>query len=111
MTEHDFPADENGDVLRRMRQHGDDLSKPRDIEFFFIFPDKEKAMLFAVSAETRFNFRTTPGYSRERNLWETVTTIFMTPTHSSISGIEAELAQLAQEFNGESEGWGCMQVD
>ena len=30
-----FPDDENGDVLRRMHEHGDDLSQPRMMDFCF----------------------------------------------------------------------------
>ena len=32
-----FPADDNGDVLRRMLTTGDDLTKPRDIDFDHVF--------------------------------------------------------------------------
>ncbi len=38
-----FPNDENGDVLRRMQADGDDLAKPRGIEFQFVFPTEQKA--------------------------------------------------------------------
>ena len=29
----EFPDDENGDVLRRMAANGDDLTRPRNIDF------------------------------------------------------------------------------
>ncbi len=41
-----FPDDENGDVLWRMHEHGDNLSKQREIDFCVIFPTEESAMEF-----------------------------------------------------------------
>jgi len=38
-----FPADENGDVLRRMAEHGDNLSVARDIDFIVVFSDGQAA--------------------------------------------------------------------
>src|SRR5947209_1227343 len=42
-----FPDDENGDVLRRMAAQGDDLTKPRNIDFTIIFSDATSAEQFA----------------------------------------------------------------
>ncbi|HEX8810644.1 MAG TPA: ribonuclease E inhibitor RraB, partial [Terracidiphilus sp.] len=42
-----FPQDANGDVLRRLQSHGDDLTKPRDIDFTVVFPDESAAQSFA----------------------------------------------------------------
>jgi hypothetical protein len=39
-----YPNDANGDVLRRMQARGDDLARPRNIDFTVVFVD-------AVSAE------------------------------------------------------------
>jgi Regulator of ribonuclease activity B len=43
----DFPKDENGQVLKRMLEHGDDLSKQRYVDFIVVFPDKMRAEQFA----------------------------------------------------------------
>jgi hypothetical protein len=37
-----FPEDENGDVLRRMYDGGDDLSQARIIDVCFIFPERNR---------------------------------------------------------------------
>ena len=37
------PDDENGDVLRRLEANGDDLTRPRDIDFTIVFPDESSA--------------------------------------------------------------------
>ncbi len=43
-----FPNDDHGDALWRMFRSGDDLSKPREIDFSVIFPSEEAALKFAV---------------------------------------------------------------
>lgn len=42
-----YPDDANGDVLRRMEEGGDDLTRPRDIKFALAFPDENTARQFA----------------------------------------------------------------
>lgn len=37
-----YPNDPNGDVLRRMEAEGDNLTKPRDIDFTVVFPVKNR---------------------------------------------------------------------
>ena len=43
-----FPDDENGEVLRHMAESGDDLSKPRDIDFTVVMPSEDAARLFSA---------------------------------------------------------------
>jgi hypothetical protein len=43
-----FPDDENGDVLWKFSQDGDNLNKRREINFSIIFPNEESALKFAV---------------------------------------------------------------
>lgn len=42
-----YPNDANGDVLRRMEARGDDLTKPRNIDFTVVFADASSAAQFA----------------------------------------------------------------
>jgi Regulator of ribonuclease activity B len=42
-----FPNDVNGDVLRRMEARGDDLTRPRNIDFTVVFADAISADQFA----------------------------------------------------------------
>jgi hypothetical protein len=42
-----YPNDANGDALRRMEAQGDDLSRPRNIDFSVVFSDKNSADEFA----------------------------------------------------------------
>jgi len=48
-----FPGDENGGVLRRMFDDGDDLSEPRMLDFCFAFPERKQALSFAELVDER----------------------------------------------------------
>ena len=48
-----FPDDENGVVLRRMWDGGDDLSQPRNMDFNYIFPERRQALAFAEIVDDR----------------------------------------------------------
>jgi hypothetical protein len=79
------PPDANGDVLRRLESHGDDLSRPRDIDFTVVFPDENTAQQFAnhfralgykVSAELT---NTAEGFP-----WDIVVVKHMAASHQEI---------------------------
>jgi Regulator of ribonuclease activity B len=42
-----YHNDENGETLRRMQAEGDDLTRPRDIDFTVVFADESSAEQFA----------------------------------------------------------------
>jgi hypothetical protein len=42
-----YPDDDNGDVLRRLEKQGDDLTRPRNIDFSVVFPVESAAKQFA----------------------------------------------------------------
>ena len=69
-----FPNDENGDVLRRMQANGDDLSKPRGIEFEFIFATEQKAKDFASDVRAAHSLKAEPSSYGERKMWQTTVT-------------------------------------
>ena len=103
-----LPDDENGDVLRRMQESGDDLSKPRDIDFTVVLPDKAAAQAFGdrfhelgyrISAEKSNTVPQLP--------WDIVVTKFMVPSHAGITQFEQELQAVASPLGGRNDGWGC----
>ncbi len=105
-----FPNDENGDVLRRMQRSGDDLSKPRDIDFNVVLPDKAAAQQFGnhfdalgyrVSAERSGTVVALP--------WDVVVVKHMLPTHAGITQFEALLGSVAAPLGGRNDGWGCFE--
>ena len=104
-----FPNDENGDVLRRMSDSGDDLGIPREIDFSVIFPTEDSAIEFAVHLlknELKVSFSE---YEEHDEMpWQVQAHIFMLPTHENITGFESLLAEQSSEYGGQNDGWGCM---
>ena len=102
-----FPNDENGQVLRRMQENGDDLTKVRTIEFVVVFPSKSAAEQFAD------HFRAL-GYRAQLEQtgtvpelpWDAIVARNMIPSHSAISDFEAELGLFANPLGGRTDGWG-----
>jgi hypothetical protein len=103
-----YPNDENGDVLRRLEADGDDLSRPRDIDFTVVFPDGIKAAQFAQQLQCE-GYRTTARFVNvvRTHPWEVVVVRNMIPTHSGITDFEDELQNLADTLDGRNDGWGC----
>jgi hypothetical protein len=110
MSAPEFPDDENGDVLRRMYDDGDDLTQPRIIDFCFAFPERRQALAFAEIVDDRA-FEVCISYYEEREMWEVIVKRHMIPTHRDITTLEMQLAVQAESVGGEPDGWGCMQVD
>ena len=103
-----FPNDDNGDVLRRMEENGDDLTRPRDIEFTVVFLTQEFADAFAdhfrrlghrVSVEETNSVPELP--------WDVVVVKHMVPSHNEISEFEDTLSTFASPLGGRNDGWGC----
>lgn len=106
----DFPPDENGDVLRRMEEHGDDLTKAREIDFCFVFSSREEAIAFAKRIQER-DLTVCISYSEECETWQAVVKRYMVPSHQGITQLEVELTRRAESVGGQADGWGCMQID
>jgi hypothetical protein len=105
-----FPDDDNGDVLWRMQQNGDNLSTPREIDFSIIFPTEDEVLAFAIYLlrnDQKVSF--SPYDGDEEMPWQVQAHPFMAPTYDAISEYEAQLAEDSAEFNGRNDGWGCMQ--
>lgn len=106
----ELPEDENGDLLRRLIDGGDDLSRPRDIDFTVVFPDEVCASAFAEkilgeSNELRVNVERTnvvPGLP-----WDVKVSKFMMPDHREITELENYLCKVSVKFGGRNDGWGC----
>jgi len=104
-----FTDDENGNILRRMYEKGDDLTQPRTIDFSFAFPERQKALAFAEIIDDR-QFEVCISYYDEREMWQVIVKRFMTPIHSEISALESKLISQAEHVGGEGDGWGCMLI-
>jgi len=108
---HTFPNDANGDVLRRMEAHGDDLSKSRNVDFEFLFIDEQKARGFAEEALASQGMAGKVLLDGKSGLWQTTVTKQILPTHDGISAMERTLIRLAKPYGGKPDGWGSFQVN
>jgi len=105
-----FPDDENGDVLRRMQESGDDLTIAREIDFSVVFPSEDAAIAFAVHLLRNGQKVSLAEPKTDDDLpWEVTVHPRFVPTHAAITAYEELLARDAAEFNGRNDGWGCMQ--
>ena len=103
------PKDANGDALRRMEKAGDDLTRPRDIDFTVVFPNEDAAKKFANQLRAH-------GYAAsiefteadEEFPWDVVVVKNMIPTHEGISAFEDLLQHIANSLGGHNDGWGSL---
>jgi hypothetical protein len=106
-----YPNDENGDVLRRMEAEGDDLSKPRDIDFTVVFPSEYSAKRFAEYFRERGHTVSVDlAHTVEDCPWNVIVVKNMTPCHDAISSFESDLEEMAITLGGRNDGWGCFAV-
>jgi hypothetical protein len=103
-----FPEDENGAVLQRMHEDGDDLAVARDIDFTVVFATQEAAQSFAETF-SRLGHRVSHEMSNcvPELPWDVRVVKHMVPTHQAIEEFEAELEHEATAFGGRNDGWGC----
>ncbi len=106
----DFPDDLNADTLRKMAASGDDLSKPREIEFFFVFASAKKAEAFAADVRAAHALEPQTAEDDGGGSWTSTVTKNMLPTHEGISKLERSLIVLAKKHDGTPDGWGCESV-
>lgn len=106
------PDDENGDVLWRMRQDGDNLDKRREIDFSVIFPSEVAALKFAehlLRNQQKVSF--SPYEGNAKLPWQVQVHAVMLPTHKAITKFEELLAADAKPLGGRNDGWGCFAVE
>jgi hypothetical protein len=87
-----FPDDDNGDVLRRMFAKGDNLSRPREINFSVVFPDEESAKRFLAHFQQEGFFASIERSAVTVDLpWDVTVVRSMAPTHHEIGEFEDRL--------------------
>jgi hypothetical protein len=103
-----YPDDENGDVLWKMLQGGDNLDIPREVDFAVIFPDEQAAMDFAMRL-LRYGQKVSFGrYEGVAGFpWQVQAHPIMVPSHEHVSGYERQLGKDAAALGGRNDGWGC----
>jgi hypothetical protein len=107
----ELPDDENGDILRRMIAHGDDLSRPRIVDFTQVFPDEASAQAFADRVRLEGLVAEVERTDVAEDLpWDVVIEYPLAPSHTAIAALELKFSKLAGRFGGRIDGWGCENV-
>ena len=103
--------DENAQVLRHMADAGDDLSKPRPMDFNHLFPTRAGAIAFARCVDAEGFEPVVRPYDKPGFPFDvTVTTkAAVIPTCDFVTSTEQRLAAIAAEHGGRSDGWGCLE--
>jgi hypothetical protein len=103
-----FPADANGDALQRLQANGDDLTRPRDVDFTVVFPNENAAKLFAQQVSS-IGYSVTVEFAEtvKECPWDVVVVKHMVPTHQEIGSFEGVLESVANPLGGHNDGWGC----
>ena len=104
-----FADDQNGNILRRMYERGDDLTQARTIDFCFAFAQRGQALAFADIVDDK-NLEVCISYYEEREMWQAIVKRHMIPTHSEITSLESDLTTRAEQVGGQADGRGCMLV-
>ena len=105
-----FPDDENGEVLRRMHDSGDDLSKPRDIDFTVVLPSEGAAKSFSKHfVAAGYEVKVEKADTVPELPWDVVVVKHMLPEHAGITAFEEELQGMAEPLGGRNDGWGCFE--
>ena len=104
-----FPDDDNGNVLWQMHEDGDDLDEAHEIEYSIAFTDQEQAercALFLLNEEQKISLF----HDDDSGVTEWIITIYvyMEPAYADIVDLEEWFTKIANQFQGEYDGWGCM---
>lgn len=103
-------ADTNAELLSLMQEQGDDLSAPRDIDFFVIFESRPQAEAFAGLAAAALELPARVSAYEKTDKWQVSLTRHMAPEHAQLNQLEKRIAGLARQHGGDADGWGCPRV-
>ena len=102
-----FPDDANGDVLRRMEEKGDDLTRQRNIDFAVGFADQSSAERFAEHFRKLGHEVSVEKAGKDQSPeWDVIVVKEMVPSHEGITSFERLLQTVADYWEGKNDGWG-----
>jgi hypothetical protein len=96
-----YPNDANGDTLRRMEAQGDDLTRPRDIEFSVAFPDESSAEQFAAHFRALGHEVSVQAGEVDQDFpWDVIVVQHMAPSYDGVTNFETLLQSVAGTWGG-----------
>lgn len=91
-----------------MKEAGDNLSLPREVDFAVIFPSEQAALDFARRL-LRYGQKVSfgPSLGVEGLPWQVRAHPIMVLSYEHVSGYERQLGSDASALGGCNDGWGC----
>jgi len=103
---HEYPDDSDGGALRNIVNDGSDMSKPMFINFQVAVPSETAAKALSEVAY-KLGYRVSVYDSEGCSLpWTCECSTRMLATYEGVLAVQAELADLSQNFGGFPDGWG-----
>lgn len=91
-----------------MEAQGDDLTRPRNIDFTVAFADARSAEQFAGHFRALgYEVSVGPTETDQESSWDVVVVQHMVPSYDGITDFENLLQSVANAWGGHNEGWGC----
>lgn len=108
MTDLDsIPNDADGDVLRRLVEHGNDLSKFMVIDFHLVVPDEEAGKQLGELVK-QAGYKPELWYDEEQDMITLQASKLMLPEYQALIDAQVELGQMALALGGTIDGWGTL---
>ena len=103
----DLPNNDTGDALRRLTAKGDDLTRPRNIDFSVVFDEQSAANAFAERIREK-GFQVSVDNTESASFsWDVTVVNCMKAEYQEITDFEALLQNTAESLGGHNDGWGC----
>src|SRR5512133_2278985 len=98
----DYPDDADGAALRRVAEHGSDMSKPMEIDFMLAAPDEAAARAIARAAE-QHGYGVHVSRDSEAGDWTCYCTRTMLATYDGLIRTQEQLDALSRRLGGYAE--------
>ncbi|HTR55617.1 MAG TPA: ribonuclease E inhibitor RraB [Kofleriaceae bacterium] len=107
-----YPNDADGDALRRVAEHGSDMSRPMLVDFM-VAADSETAATSIAQAAGSLGYATEVEHheaddASDPDRWTVYCSRTMLLDHGSVLAAQAELDKVSAPFGGYSDGWGTL---
>ncbi len=100
-----YPSNADGNVLRKLAESGNDMTKPMEIDFAIAVPDEFAANAIREVADAN-GYNSRVFYDDESGTWSVYCTKSIVPTYQNVRWAQVELDELSRPFDGYSDGWG-----
>ena len=92
-----------------MIERGDDLTRPRKLDFVVVIPNQQSAEAFAGEIRRRgFECAIEETNTAAELPWDVVVARDIVPEHGEITRFEELLEEMASDRGGRNDGWGCL---